>query len=421
MSTLFKNGYILLPSLNAVRGEVSIENGIISYVGEKAPDIDYGETFDLHENLLMPGFCNAHTHSAMTFIRNGADDLPLDRWLKERIFPVEAKLTPDDVYIFTKLAVLEYLSGGTTSCFDMYFYNEAFVSAVTDCGFRAVLCGAVNDFSQSAEIIEDSFIKYNKVSPLVSYKLGFHAEYTCSEPLLRDIAALSEKYHAPVYCHLSETKQETEECIARHGMTPAEYLESLGMYNNGGGGFHCVYMTDNDIEIFRRHGLYAVTNPCSNAKLGSGIAPLVKLLNAGVPVAVGTDGAASNNSLDMFREVYLGTVLQKAVLCDPAVMPAGEMLKAALSGGAAAMGINCGRIEKGCAADLVVIDLDQPNMQPAANIPESLVYSASSRNVMLTMIGGRVLYKNGEYFIGEAPEEIFRKTAAAKKKLFEKI
>lgn len=421
MSTLFKNGYILLPSLEAVQGEAAVENGIITYAGEKAPETNYTEVIDLHGNLLMPGFCNAHTHSPMTFIRNDADDLPLDRWLNERIFPVEAKLTPDDVYIFTKLAILEYLSGGTTSCFDMYFYNEAFVSAVADCGFRAVLCGAVNDFSLSAEIIEDSFIRYNKISPLISYKLGFHAEYTCSEPLLRDIAALSEKYHAPVYSHLSETKQEVDGCIDRHGATPAKYLESLGMYNCGGGGFHCVYMTDNDLDIFRRHGLYAVTNPCSNAKLGSGIAPLVRLVNAGIPLAVGTDGPGGNNALDMFREVYLGTVLQMAVSCDPTVMPARKMLRAVTAGGASAMGLNCGKIEKGCAADLVVIDLNLPNMQPLANIPEAVVYSASCRNVLLTMVNGKVLYKNGEYFIGEAPEEIFRKAADAKRKLFEKL
>lgn len=421
MSILFKNGYILLPSFDVICGEVTVEGSLIDFAGEKAPVREYDEVIDLGGNLLMPGFCNAHTHSAMTFLRNSADDLPLDRWLHEKVFPVEAKLSPDDVYIFTKLAVLEYLSGGITSCFDMYFHEDAFVSAVTECGFRAVLCGAVNDFSQSVQLLEDSFLKFNGSSPLISYKLGFHAEYTCSEPLLRDIAALSEKYHAPVFSHSSETDSETKGCIERRGMTPTEYLDSLGMYNYGGGGFHCVYMSDNDLDIYRKRGLFAVTNPCSNAKLGSGIAPLCRILGAGIPLAAGTDGAASNNALDMFREMYLGTVLQKVFSCDPAVMPSENMLNAALAGGADAMGINCGRIEKGRCADLIVLDMSMPNMNPPADIPASIVYSGSRANVVLTAVNGRILYRNGEFLIGEAPEDIIRKANAAKKRLFEKV
>lgn len=417
MDTKFYNGYILYPDMTVKRGEVTVSGDTISYVGEKAPEMKYDRETDLHGGLLMPGFNNAHTHSAMTFLRSRADDLPLDKWLNEQIFPREAKLCGEDIYTLSKLAVLEYLSGGITSCFDMYFYPDEFVSALTDCGFRAVLCGAVNDFSESVEKLEDYYNKFNGISPLISYKLGFHAEYTTSEDILKGIAELAEKYHAPVFSHSSETKKETDECISRHGMTPTEYFDSLGLYNYGGGGYHCVYMTENDMEIYRRRGLYAVTNPCSNAKLASGIAPLSRMHEKGIRLAVGTDGPASNNALDMFREMYLGTVMQKISEKDAAALPAEIILEAALSGGADAMGINCGRIRQGSLADLTVIDMDSPNMQPVNNITANLVYSGSKVNVRMTMVGGNILYENGEYFIGEDPQRIYEKASEIVKRI----
>ncbi|MBQ4225265.1 MAG: amidohydrolase family protein, partial [Oscillospiraceae bacterium] len=184
---------------------------------------------------------------------------------------------------------------------------------------------------------------------------------------------------------------------------------SLGLYDNGGGGFHCVHMTDEDIGIYRSKGLFAVTNPCSNAKLASGIAPLLKMHKSGVRLAVGTDGAASNNALDMFREMYLAAVLQK-ILCDDAeALPAEEVLSAALTGSADAMGINSGRLEAGRNADIIMIDLDTPNMQPINSIVRNIVYSGSKTNVKMTMVGGRILYRDGEFFVGESPEKIYEK------------
>ncbi len=419
MNVLFYNGLVLFTDMTVKQGEVSVRDDTIVYAGEKAPDINYDKKLDLKGNLLAPGFCDAHTHSAMTFLRGKAEGMSLDDWLHKQIFPREALLTAEDVYIFTRLAILEYLSSGITSCFDMYYYPEAFVSAVTDSGFRAVLCGAVNDFSESAEKLEEYYLKYNGISPLVSYKLGFHAEYTTSEGLLREIAALAGKYKAPVFSHSSETKKETEECIARHGKTPTEYLEALGLYEYGGGGFHCVYMTENDLEIYRRRGLYAVTNPCSNAKLASGIAPLKCM--TGIKLAIGTDGPASNNALDMFREMYLAAVMQKLKYNDAAAFPAEKLLCAAFSGGADAMGINCGRIEEGRLADLIVIDLNAPDMRPLNGIVSNLVYSCSKRNVLLTMVNGRVLYEKGEYHIGDTPEKIISEAEKAAEKLEKRL
>lgn len=187
MNIKFYNGYILYPDMTAKRGEVTVVGDTISYVGDKAPEMKFDREIDLHGDLLMPGFNNAHTHSAMTFLHSRADDLPLDKWLNEQVFPREAKLCGEDIYTLSKLAVPEYLSGGITSCFDMYFYPDDFVSAMTDCGFRAVLCGAVNDFSESAEKLDDYYNRFNGISSLISYKLGFHAEYTTSEGILRDI------------------------------------------------------------------------------------------------------------------------------------------------------------------------------------------------------------------------------------------
>lgn len=406
MKTKITNGYIF--SDKPEKGELCIENDRIVFVGEHY-DGDYDKLIDAYGGLIMPGFCNAHTHSAMTFLRSCADDMPLDRWLNEQIFPREAKLTGEDIYHLSKLAVLEYLTSGITSCFDMYFYPDDFVSAMTDCGFRAVLCGAVNDFSESAEKLEDYYNRYNGKDSLISYKLGFHAEYTTSENILKDIALLAEKYHAPVYAHSSETASEVEGCIHRHGMTPTEYFESLGLYNYGGGGFHCVYMTEHDMEIYKNRGLFAVTNPSSNAKLASGIAPLCEMHKRGIRLAVGTDGPASNNALDMFREMYLAVVLQKLAAKDASAMPPAAILEAALSGGADAMGINSGRLEIGRLADIVIIDLNKPNMQPVNNMLNNLVYSGSKSNVRLTMVGGRVLYDDNQFYINDDPERIYAK------------
>ena len=210
--------------------------------------------------------------------------------------------------------------------------------------------------------------------------------------------------------HLCETESEVKGCIERWGMTPPQLLDSIGMFAYGGGGFHCVWMSDEDIELFARKQLWAVTNPGSNAKLASGIAPLDRLAAAGIPMAIGTDGAASNNALDMFREMYLASVLQKIANKDAAAGSADRVLEMACAGGAGAMGLHdADDIAPGKLADLVVIDLHRPNMQPLNNIARNIVYSGSKENVRMTMVNGRILYENGEFFIGEAPEEIYEK------------
>ena len=396
----FKNGFEITDD------EVWTNDSEIAFVG-KNHDKKADREIDLNGNLLMPAFKNAHTHSAMTFARSLADDLPLQPWLYDMIFPMEAKLNESDIYTLSRLAFLEYLSSGISACFDMYYFPEAMAKASVDAGFRTVMCGAVNNFKESVSLLDEYYQKYNSYDELISYRLGFHAEYTTSKELMSGIALLAEKHEAPVFTHSSETKSEVEGCLERYGKTPTELFEELGLFNYGGGGFHSVWMSENDLEIYKKHGIWAVINAGSNSKLASGIAPLEKMQKAGINTAIGTDGPSSNNALDMFREMYLAAVTQKLKTSDAAACDAAELLKSATVGGAHCMGLyNCDIIDTGKKADLTVIDLHRPNMQPINNIIKNIVYSGSKENVKLTMINGKILYENGEY-IGTDIEKIY--------------
>mgnify|MGYP001091672596 FL=1 len=415
MNIRFYNARILTmeEGKDIFQGEVWIRDERIEYVGEEKRDEavpSFDEEIDCGGNLLMPGFKDAHTHSGMTLLRSYADDLPLDKWLNQQVFPIEAKMTGEDVCELTKLAVLEYLTSGITAVFEMYLTPDTIAKAFDEMGMRAVQVGGVNDFSQSPEMMEEWYLKLNGKSPLQSYHLGFHAEYTCSRDLLTWIAELAHKYKAPVFTHLAETRAEVEGCKERYKMTPLAFLDSLGIFDYGGGGYHCVHMTDEDIALMKSRGLYAVTNPGSNTKLASGIAPISDYLKAGVPVALGTDGPASNNCLDMFREMFLVTGLAKLRQEDASAVDAMEVLKMATVNGARAMGLpDADVLARGKLADMILIDLNQPNMQPLNHIAKNLVYSGSKQNVKMTMIHGRILYRDGEFLTKDRPGDIYRK------------
>ncbi len=420
----FHNGLLLTMAngTDIVPGEVWTDGARIAYVGPARPDAPaFTREIDLAGNLLMPGFKNAHTHSAMTFLRSFADDLPLERWLFDKVFPLEAKLTPDHIYEFSRLAILEYLSGGITAAFDMYYHIDAYARANMDCGFRTALCCAVGASNPDWSAAARDYERFNALSPLVSYKLGFHAEYTASDELLRYLSGLAHELRAPVWTHNSETESEVQGCRERHGgRTPTEYFDSLGLFDHGGGGYHCVWLSQHDMEIFKARGLSAVTCPASNAKLASGVAPLTELMEKGINLAVGTDGPASNNGLDLFREMYLACVLQKLRQRDAAACDADAILTAATLGGARAMGLtDCDCIAPGKQADLIVLDLHRPNMRPLHNIPKNLVYSGSRENVRLTMIAGKILYENGEFHIGEDPERIYARAQQMTKEIID--
>lgn len=392
----FTNGLVLDKYFNIIKENVFVDGDSIVAIGEYDKTAD--TVYDLNGNLLMPSFKNAHTHSAMTFGRSFADDLPLQPWLYDKIFPLEAKLTPQDIYDLSMLAFLEYLTSGTSACFDMYYFPEMMAKASVDFGFRTVMTSGLNNFKESINAVEDYYNKFNNYDSLVSYKLGFHAEYTTDKELIKGIAKLAEKYQAPVFTHASETKSEVEDCIKRNGMSPTKYLNSLGIFNYGGGAYHSVWIDDEDIEIYKEKGIWAVINACSNAKLASGIAPVSKLLKSGVKVAVGTDGASSNNALDMFREMYTICATQKLNDKDAASTDANDILKASTIGSARCMGLtDCDVIDIDKKADLIVIDMHRPSMQPINNITKNLVYSGGKDIVKMTMINGKILYDNGEF------------------------
>ena len=390
--------------------EIWVQDDKICYVGEEKTDMpQFSREIDLCGNLLMPGFKNAHTHSAMTFARSLADDMPLQEWLFNKIFPLEEKLTEESVYYFNKLAVMEYLTSGITASFDMYYYRPSFAQSNIDCGFRSVICGVGGTFEE----MEKDLLRFSNLHPLISYIPGTHAEYTATIDSLKDLSKLSHKYETPVFAHNSETLKETEECIARNGMTPTALFESLGLFDFGGGGFHCVYLSEEDMDIFARRGAWVVTNPGSNSKLASGIAPLTAMMNKGINIAIGTDGASSNNALDFFREMYLAAVLQKLSEKDAGACNAMSVLKMATIGGARCMGLkDCDTIACGKQADLIVMDLQRPNMQPINDVVKNIVYSGSKENVALTMVAGKILYEKGEFFIGEEPRLVYEKCDA---------
>lgn len=380
-------------------GEIWINGDQIEYIGKsKISENGFDKEIDVKRNLVMPGFKNAHAHSAMTFARAYADDVCLDEWLHKKIFPLEQKVGKSHVYYYSMLAFMECIASGITAVFDMYYEPEAMMQASIDAGMRTVLCGAINDFRESIDLLEEYYKIFNDRHSLISYVLGFHAEYTTSISMIKNVAHLAHKYQAPVYTHNSETKQEVSDCIRRYGLTPTQLFDSSGIYDFGGGGFHCVHLTHDDIEIFLNKNLNIVTNTCSNLKLCSGVAPIFNYQKAGINVAMGTDGAGSNNALDMFREIYICAVLQKMLQNNVIALSEFDVLKMATVNGTKVMGLqNCDYLVEGKKADLIVIDVNSPNMQPANNIISSLVYSAGKQNVLLTMINGEILYQNGAF------------------------
>ena len=393
---------------NIFMGEIVVENGKIIAVGTDSTIGQYDKEIDCHANLLMPGFKNAHAHSGMSGLRSLADDLPLNEWLTKSIFPVEALMTADDIYWMSQLSVLEYLTSGITACFDMYMEQEAVAKAMDDMGLRCVQTSGANDFSKDIREMSRLYDIINQPNSLQSYILGFHAEYTTNIDNLKAIAAQIDEKKSPCYVHACETQQEVEGCLQRYGMTP-------------GGIYHGVHMSEEDFDVMKKRGLFVVTNPGSNTKLASGIAPIKRYMELGIPIAIGTDGPASNNCLDFFREMFLVTGLAKLRENDAAVIDAKEVLKMATVNGAKAMHLkDCETLSVGQKADIIMIDLQQPNMQPINNIEKNIVYSGSKQNVKMTMIEGKILYWEGKFLHTDA-QNIYQQVERVKTRLCKEV
>lgn len=413
---LYNARLLTMTQTEIVEGEVWIKEDTIEQVIAKGSDGDIPEAFDqqidCEKNLLLPGFKNCHAHGPMTFLRSFADDLPLQEWLNQKIFPAEALLRDEDVYILMQLAILEYLQSGITTSFEMYFYPEQIAQACKDLGFRVVLSGTVfglaEPVTEAVDTLCRDYEQFHESHPLVDYRLGFHSEYSCCKALLEEIAKLSQQYQTPVYMHNSETEKEVKDCMDRYGMTPVQLMDHLGLFEFGGAGHHLVYTTAEDRRILKEKEIYVVTNPSSNLKLASGIAPIREYLEQGIGVAIGTDGPASNNSLNFFKEMYLTTTLQKIRYQDAAAVTTWDVLNMATVNGAHLLGLPlCDSIAPGRQADLILIDLHKPNMQPLNHVTDNLIYSGSINNVSMTMIAGRILYQNGNYHIAVDPIRIY--------------
>lgn len=409
MLTLFKNARILsMQDDKIIFGELLVKDERIAFIGEHYQGEKPDKTIDCEGNLLMPGFKNAHAHTAMVFARSASDDLPLHNWLFDCIFPMEEKFKKDDIYHLTKCGILEYISGGITATSDMYFEVPEIVKASEELGIRNVI--VATKLSEPIESIRNNYLTLNKKGSLISYMVGIHAEYTTPKERIIDIAKLANELKAPVALHLGETEHEVQGCIDRYGMTPVKFLDSLGLFNYGGVAYHANYFTDEETKICREKGIKIVTCPASNAKLASGICPVSKYIEKGLTIGVGTDGAGSNNSLDMFKEMYLVSVLQKLSYKDASIMDGFEVLKMATVGSAKVLGLNeCDVLKEGKYADIIMIDLKSPSMQPVNNIGKNIVYAGSKDIVKMTMINGKILYFDHKFYIDEDVNEIYKK------------
>lgn len=386
---------------------LAVRDGQIAAVGPLAeletqwqPD----RRVDLPNMLLMPGLVNAHTHAAMTFLRGLADDMPLMEWLQQRIFPVEQALTPHIVRVGSLMGYAEMLRTGTTACIDMYIFEQAVFEAARMAGLRCLGGEAVFDFPsaccptpQAALEATRALAETWKDDPLLRVAVNPHSVYTTSEKTLEACLRLADDLHLPLHIHLAETTDETAMCLEQHHRRPVEHADACGLLRPGTILAHVVDVNNEEIALLADRGVCVAHNPSSNMKLASGSAPLPAMLRAGLSIALGTDGAASNNQLNMFTEMGRAALLHKLAGKNPTVTTAQEVLDMATLGGAAAFDAPLGRLEPGAAADFIALDLDSPNLRPMYNPVSHAVYAATGAEVRLTVVAGRILYQDGRF------------------------
>jgi len=411
MKTLFCNATVLNfteDNINVAKNAfLAVDGEYITYIGIERPQGDFDVIKDMHGNILMPGLYNCHTHSPMTLLRGVGSDLPLDKWLFEKIFPIEDKLTAEDIEAGSYLALMEMVSSGTVSFSDMYFEPEKTCEAVGKAGLKANISRPVQCFDPQENPADSERIRQS-LSLFDNYHQSFdgrvlvdfciHAEYTCDEKTTRYYSELCNDRHGNMHIHLSETEKEHNECVAKYNKTPSQWFSSLGAFNSRAFAAHCVTLTDDDIEILKSHNVSVVHNPTSNMKLGSGFADINKFMMSGLNVALGTDGCASNNNLDMLEEMHLAGVIHNGYHRDATIMSADKIIRMATLNGAVLQGReNCGELKVGNKADIIAVSLDSPNMIPCLDAVAAVVYSAGRSDVVMTMCDGKILYENGEY------------------------
>jgi len=405
---LFRNITLLDENFNVQENMyVGIKGDRIDYIGDIMPEEDYGEVYEGTGKLLMSGFFNSHAHTPMTLMRGYGESMSLHDWLNKRIFPFEAHLTGDDVYYATLLGIAESLRFGIVSTTDMYYFCDRIAEAFIASGAKANISRGITCFTdgdlkdipayrESKELYE----QYNESGEgRIRIDMSLHAEYTSTPKIVAQLAELTKELGAQMHVHISETKEEHEGCKERHqGKTPVEYLNDLGLLDCKTTAAHCVYVEGRDFQILKEKGVTVASNPVSNLKLASGVCNVPRLLEEGINVAIGTDSVASNNSLNFIEEMKFFGLLHKERFKDPRLTTPRQTLYAGTRAGAIGQGReDTGILKKGYKADLIVLDITGPHMYPAHDLVNNLVYSASGSDVVLTMVDGKVLYREGEF------------------------
>ena len=398
---LIKNPEVLGNDGFVQKADIAIDGAQIAYVGNVPDAWQADRVIDGNGKLAIPGFVNTHTHAAMTLFRSYADDMKLMDWLEKKIWPAEANLTGEDVFWGTQLAIAEMLRTGTTTFADMYFYMDDVARAVENSGIRAVLArgmiGVTSAGDQSLIESEELYRQWhNGADGRITVMMGPHAPYTCPPAYLKKVVNSATRLGAEIHIHLAETKNEVEECIRLHGKSPIQLMEDLGVLQCGVLAAHCVHVDATDIGIMKKHNVRVAHNPGSNMKLASGVAPVVALLEAGVCVGLGTDGAASNNNLDMLEELRLATLLQKVHNQDPVALPAKQAILLGTANGAKALNLDksIGRLAPGYHADITLLDTAGPHWFPRHDRLSLLTYAANPGDVHTVIVDGRILLDN---------------------------
>lgn len=404
---LFRNIDLLDENFALQRGQyVGVKDGVIAYIGDTAPAEDYGASYDGRHRLLLPGFFNVHSHAPMTLLRGYAENLPLQRWLNEKVFPFEDKLSDESAYYGTLLAIAEMLASGTVSFTDMYFFLDGMTKAILESGIKCNLSRGLtvfddSDYEQTAAYQDNLRLldEWNGANGgRLLADLCIHGEYTSTPKVVEAVAAQAKARGARMHIHLSETQAEHEECKQRHGMTPAAYMQARGVFDVPATAAHCVWLEGEDVDILKAHGVTVACCPASNLKLASGYADIPRMLDMGINVALGTDGAASNNNLNILQDLYLFGVVYKGFYRDSTLITPAQALYAATRAGALSQGrTDTGRLAVGCRADLCVINTDTPQFTPMTDAACNVVYAAQGADVRLTMVDGEVLYRDGAY------------------------